>query len=97
MNLMDQFDELMHLQSSGAPESIAISASDRAQLKRAPETPAYRLREVLVLREVKPCSYKEITITAIPSGTVMSSFSRAHRQLQLALAKDTAREAIDEL
>ena len=97
MNLMDQCDEQMHLQSSGAPESIAIAASGRAQLNRAPETPPYRFREVLVLRQIKPCFYKEITITAIPSGTVMSSLSRAHRQLQLALAKDTAREAIDEL
>ena len=97
MNLMDQFDEQMHLQPSGAPESTALAASGRAQLKRAPETPPYRFRGVLVLREIKPRSYKEITITSIPSGTGMSSLSRGRCQLQLALAKDTARKAIDEL
>jgi DNA-directed RNA polymerase specialized sigma24 family protein len=95
MNLMDQFDEHMHLQSFGAPESIAIAASGRAQLKRAPETAPCRFSEVLVLRKIKPCSYKELTITSIPSGTVMSSLSRA--RLQLALSKGAAREAIDEL
>lgn len=97
MNLMDQFDEQMHLQPSGAPESTALAASGRTQLKRVPDTPPYRFGEALALREIKPCSYKEITITAIPSGTVMSSLSRTRRQLQLVLPKDTAREAIDEL
>jgi DNA-directed RNA polymerase specialized sigma24 family protein len=93
MNLIDQFDKQLHLQSSGAAESIAISASGRVQLKRAPETPPHRFREVLVLRGMKLCSYKEITITSVPSGTGMSALSRACRQLQLALAKDAAREA----
>lgn len=94
MKLMDQFDGQMHRQSSGARESIAIAASGRAQLKRAP---LHRFREVLVVREIEPCSSKEMTITSIPSATVMSSLSRARRQLQLALAKDNAREVIDEL
>lgn len=97
MNLMNRFDGQMHRQSSGARESSAIAASSRAQLKRTPEAPLHRFREVLVLREIEPCSSKEMTITSIPSGTVMSSLSRARRQLQLALAKDNAREVIDEL
>jgi len=50
------------------------------------ETLPPRFREILVLRELEGCSYKEIAaITAIPIGTVMSSLSRARRQLHSAL------------
>jgi RNA polymerase sigma-70 factor (ECF subfamily) len=53
---------------------------------------------VIVLRELEGCSYKEIsTITSIPIGTVMSTLSRARRQLQLALAAPAGEEATHEL
>ncbi len=49
------------------------------------ELPA-RFREVIVLRELEGCSYKEIAeITGSPIGTVMSSLSRARRRLEQAL------------
>ena len=49
-----------------------------------------RFREVLVLRELEGCSYKEIAeITAAPLGTVMSSLARARQRLKGIL---TARE-----
>jgi len=55
-------------------------------LTRALETLPPRYREVLVLRELEGCSYKEIAaITSIPIGTVMSSLSRARRQLFVVL------------
>ncbi len=98
MKQMDQFNEELHTQSFTTPESIAIAGNDRERLKRALETLPHRFREVLVLREIEGCSYKEIAaIASIPIGTVMSSLSRARRQLQSALAKDAAGEAIDEL
>ena len=98
MKLMDQFNEELHTQSFATPESIAIAGNDRERLKRALETLPHRFREVLVLREIEGCSYKEIAaIASVPIGTVMSSLSRARRQLQSALAKNAAGEAIDEL
>jgi RNA polymerase sigma-70 factor, ECF subfamily len=90
MKMTDQFDEELHMQSSATPESIAIAGDDRERLTRALETIPLRYREVIVLRELEGCSYKEIaTITSIPIGTVMSSLSRARRQLLSALAKST--------
>ena len=98
MKLMDQFNEELHTQSFTTPESIAIAGNDRERLKRALEALPHRFREVLVLREIEGCSYKEIAaIASIPIGTVMSSLSRARRQLQLALSKDAAGEATNEL
>ena len=88
MKMTDQFDEELHMQSSVTPESIAIAGNDRERLARALETIPLRYREVIVLRELQGCSYKEIAaITSIPIGTVMSSLSRARRQLHSALAK----------
>ena len=90
MKMTDQFDEALHMQSSSTPESIAIAGDDRERLTRALETIPLRYREVIVLRELEGCSYKEIAaITSIPIGTVMSSLSRARRQLHSALAKST--------
>ena len=88
MRITDEFNEELHTQSSATPESIAIAGDDRERLKQALETLAPRFREVLMLREFEGCSYKEIAaITSIPIGTVMSSLSRARRQLRSALAK----------
>jgi RNA polymerase sigma-70 factor (ECF subfamily) len=88
LKMTDQFNEELHMQSSATPESIAIAGNDRERLTRALETIPLRYREVIVLRELEGCSYKEIAaITSIPIGTVMSSLSRARRQLHSALAK----------
>jgi RNA polymerase sigma-70 factor (ECF subfamily) len=98
MKMADQFDEELHMQSSATPESIAIGGDDRERLARALETIPVRLREVIVLRELQGCSYKEIAaITSIPIGTVMSSLSRARRHLHSALAKDARGKTTHEL
>jgi RNA polymerase sigma-70 factor (ECF subfamily) len=96
--LMVEFDEELHLRPVATPESIAIAEEGRERLTRALETVPPRFREVLVLRELEGCSYKEIAaITSIPIGTVMSSLSRARRQLHSALANSSQKEAVREV
>jgi RNA polymerase sigma-70 factor, ECF subfamily len=95
---MTEFDEELHGSASPTPESLAIAADSRGRLTEALEALPSRFREVIVLRELEGCSYKEIaTITSIPIGTVMSTLSRARRQLQLALTNPDKKEAIHEL
>jgi RNA polymerase sigma-70 factor (ECF subfamily) len=80
------------------PESLVITNNDRQRLTRALEALPPRFREVIVLRELEGCSYKEIAaIMSIPIGTVMSSLSRARRRLCLALADSSCKEALREV
>jgi RNA polymerase sigma-70 factor (ECF subfamily) len=98
MELSTQFDEEIHLQACATPENLAIAGDDRERLILALETLPPRFREVLVLRELEGCSYKEIAaITSLPIGTVMSSLSRARRQLHSALANPTQKGAVREV
>jgi RNA polymerase sigma-70 factor (ECF subfamily) len=81
-----EFDETVHGIAEGTPESLAIAAADRERLARVLEELPAKFREVLVLRELEGCSYKEIAeITGSPIGTVMSSLSRARRRLEQGL------------
>jgi RNA polymerase sigma-70 factor (ECF subfamily) len=97
-NDMTEFDEELHAPPSASPESLAIAGDDRQRLTQALESLPPRYREVIVLRELEGCSYKEIAaITSIPIGTVMSTLSRARRNLQLALAHPSRKEAHHEL
>jgi RNA polymerase sigma-70 factor, ECF subfamily len=90
MELSMEFDEELHQQTSATPETLAIIADDHKRLTLALETLPPRFREVLVLRELEGCSYKEIaTIASIPIGTVMSSLCRARRQLYSALTNSS--------
>src|SRR6266446_846037 len=96
--LMVEFDEELHPQPVATPESIAIADEGWERLSRALETLPPRFREVLVLRELEGCSYKEIaSITAIPIGTVMSALARARQRLQRALTHASPQEASREL
>jgi RNA polymerase sigma-70 factor (ECF subfamily) len=84
---MTEFDEDLHGTPSPTPEALAIARDDRERLAQALASLPPRYREVIVLRELEGCSYKEIAaITSIPIGTVMSTLSRARAQLQSALA-----------
>jgi len=98
MELMTEFNEEVHQQPSDSPEALAIAGDDRERLARALETLPPRFREVLVLRELEGCSYKEIAaIAAIPIGTVMSALARARQRLQRALTQPLPQEAPREL
>ncbi len=80
------------------PEAVALQASDRTKLKAALDSLPVRAREVLVLRELEGCSYKEISeVTGIPMGTVMSTLSRAREKLAQILGGSAAKEASNEL
>ena len=98
VELMDEFDEELHQQPSATPEALAIAGDNRERLARALETLPPRFREVLVLRELEGCSYKEIAvITSVPIGTVMSALARARQRLQRALTQPAPQEASREL
>lgn len=95
---MAEFDETFHGVGSATPEAIAMVGEEHARIARALESLPPRHREVIVLRELEGCSYKEIaTITSIPLGTVMSTLSRARRHLQSVLASPVSEEAPNEL
>lgn len=85
-----EFDETLHHGGSPTPEEAAVAASERERLMRALEKLPPRSREVIVLRELEGCSYKEISvITSIPIGTVMSTLARSRERLQQLLAPRT--------
>jgi RNA polymerase sigma-70 factor, ECF subfamily len=85
-----EFDETLHPGGSETPEEAAVAASERERLMRALEKLPPRSREVIVLRELEGCSYKEISvITSIPIGTVMSTLARSRERLQQLLAPRT--------
>jgi RNA polymerase sigma-70 factor, ECF subfamily len=84
-NLME-FDEEASPQDGPTPESLALASSDREQLAVALEKLPAHFREILVLRELEGCSYKEIAaITSRPTGTVMSALARARNLLRIFL------------
>lgn len=90
----EELDESSMPVDNATPESIAIAARDKELLSRALEQLPATFREVLVLRELEGCSYKEIAeITSRPIGTVMSSLARARRQLRDLLSQPQSREA----
>jgi RNA polymerase sigma-70 factor, ECF subfamily len=98
------FEELSDLEESvlpiekQTPESLALASADRARLRTALEELSPAFREILVLRELEGCSYKEIaTITGRPIGTVMSALARARQQLRAALSQPVQKEARREL
>jgi RNA polymerase sigma-70 factor (ECF subfamily) len=96
---MAEFNEELHVPADvtparATPETLAIATNDRERLSRALESLPPRHRELIVLRELEECSYKEIaTITSMPIGTVMSALSRARNQLRAALTSPTQQEA----
>lgn len=93
-----EFDEELHGVPGPTPETLAMAREEQQRLTDALESLPPRYREVIVLRELEGCSYKEIAaITSIPIGTVMSSLARARRQLQSAVMNRVGKEGAREL
>jgi RNA polymerase sigma-70 factor (ECF subfamily) len=83
-----EFDEELHggEDLSTNPETVLTRKADIEAVRQAIETLPPEFREVLILRELEDCAYKEIAdIAGIPIGTVMSRLARARHQLQAAL------------
>jgi RNA polymerase sigma-70 factor (ECF subfamily) len=98
VDLTMEFDETIHGTSLETPEQAAVASSERERLARALENLPPRAREVIVLRELEGCSYKEISaITSIPMGTVMSTLARARERLRELLTARLATEVRHEL
>ncbi len=75
------------------PEAAAIEGAEREFVRRALAALPRDFREVLVLRELHTCSYKEIaSITGLPIGTVMSRLARARRLLQATISNGMKRK-----
>jgi len=90
---ISELSEASMPQERSTPETLAIASHARELLSRALEELPPAFREVLVLRELEGCSYKEIAaITARPIGTVMSGLARARQQLRSALTKTAQKE-----
>jgi RNA polymerase sigma-70 factor, ECF subfamily len=85
---ISEIDEDSMPSGAPSPEALAIASHDRERIVRALEDLPIHFREILVLRELEGCSYKEIAaITSRPMGTVMSALARARQQLKQALAE----------
>jgi len=81
----DPLDDESHplVDPQPSPETVALLAVDVGSLQEALARLPAAWREVLVLRELEECSYKEIAaITGQKIGTVMSRLARARERLR---------------
>jgi RNA polymerase sigma-70 factor, ECF subfamily len=84
----DPFDEERHSTARPAfdPETLVLQTDDVMLIEQAMRHLPDRLRELIVLRELKGLSYRELAdVMGIPMGTVMSSLSRARQAFRDAL------------
>lgn len=103
LGMADEFDESHHDEETIAPgavvsfppnpETAAIENADRELVQRCLRALPAEFREVVILREIHECSYKEIAaIAEIPIGTVMSRLMRGRRLLERALSEHIERK-----
>jgi RNA polymerase sigma-70 factor, ECF subfamily len=91
---VSEFDENTMPSKLPTPEAMAMASHDRDRVARALESLPAHFREILVLRELEGCSYKEIAaITSRPIGTVMSALARARQQLRETLTDPRQKES----
>jgi RNA polymerase sigma factor (sigma-70 family) len=83
-----EFDENLLQPDSSVPnpEEVVLQNESGTLMRKALEKLPPNFREVLVLRELQGMSYREIAdITGLPTGTVMSSLSRARDRFRQVL------------
>lgn len=88
-HLREALDDDVHplIDEHPSPEALALLAVDVGSLQQALERLPPPLREVIVLRELEECSYKQIaSITGQKIGTVMSRLARARERLKADLS-----------
>jgi len=99
----DTFNETKHDADAAAPgavlvlpvnpEAALIARAERDRVRACLDALPADYREVIVLRELQGCSYKEIaTIAGLPIGTVMSRLARARRLLQARISESMRQE-----
>jgi RNA polymerase sigma-70 factor (ECF subfamily) len=84
----DTFDEEQHsiLRQGADPETLMLRTDGLTLIDRVISNLPDRSRELLVLREVKGLSYRELAeVMGVPIGTVMSGLSRARQAFRGAI------------
>jgi RNA polymerase sigma-70 factor, ECF subfamily len=93
----DLFDEEQHSSDRPAsdPETLLLHIDDVALIERAMNNLPDRCRELLVLRELKGLSYREMAeVMGMPMGSVMSGLSRARQAFRGALNDELKRSGM---
>ncbi|MGB8356762.1 MAG: sigma-70 family RNA polymerase sigma factor [Chthoniobacteraceae bacterium] len=85
-------EELLAMEDPSVDPALLFSRSANIEAVRgAIEQLPVEFREIIVLRELEDCSYKEIAdVAGVPIGTVMSRLARARKQLQEILTEKPA-------
>lgn len=90
--------EVSHNAAYMDPCEWQVIQADIQGLYRAIDLLPFYFREVIILREIEGCSYKELSdILEVPAGTVMSRVSRARQMLLRILKKEAIKEQSSEL
>ena len=72
------------------PQHLEMATDNVERMRAAIDQLPPEFREVIVLREMEECSYKEIAdIASVPIGTVMSRLARGRQQLRMILCAET--------
>lgn len=75
------------------PETAAMERADSRLVQQSLRALPQEFREVMILRELHGCGYREIaSIVGVPIGTVMSRLARGRRRLLAVISENVKRE-----
>lgn len=76
----DDADPLAAIAADGDPEDDLLRRGEAEAVRRLLHALPEAMREILVLRDIEDCSYREIAeVLDVPIGTVMSRLARARK------------------